>query len=115
MSQNAELEETNLLLRQQLNSIPDKSFCSLGQTTEGNDVALNACSEELLERNNEERNRVASCGETCTDENTPTSVMSLNRVFSQEDSRKYNNITSLNSQICQQVIDFLPITDKKIP
>lgn len=103
------MQETILFLRQQLNSLSDKSSCSLVQTAEENEIAPNLHSEELIERNKKET-MFASFGETFTDDNTPTSVISLNRVFSIEDSSECNNIISLNSQICMQVIAFLSIS-----
>ncbi|XP_004292710.1 PREDICTED: centromere-associated protein E [Fragaria vesca subsp. vesca] len=75
ISENSEMQETILLLRQQLSS---------------------------KEKNNDERDRVAPCEETCADENTPTSVMSLNRILSLEDSKECSKDAYFNSQIHAQ-------------
>lgn len=80
ISENSEMQETILLLRQQLSS---------------------------KEKNNDERDRVAPCEETCADENTPTSVMSLNRILSLEDSKECSKDAYFNSQIHAQVIPSL--------
>ncbi|XP_050365006.1 kinesin-like protein KIN-7C, mitochondrial [Argentina anserina] len=74
-SENAEMQETILLLRQQLSS---------------------------KEKNNDERDRIAPFEETCADENTPTSVMSLNRILSLEDSKQCNKDAYFKSQIHAQ-------------
>lgn len=90
------MQETILLLRQQINSLSDKRSGSPRQMAEDESISLKTCSEELSQKNNEWRNAVGSCEETFVDEHTPTSVMSLNRIFSQEDS-------NLNSQVLMQV------------
>lgn len=88
------MQETILLLRRQLSSLSDKS--ASGATS------LDICSDEQLKKNPGE-SKIASCSETYADENTPTSVMSLNRILSLEDSKECN----FNSQIYMQVISVL--------
>lgn len=83
ISENSEMQETILLLRQQLSS------------------------KEQVQKNNDERDRIAPYEETCGDENTPTSVMSLNRILSLEDSKECNKDAYFNSQIHAQVIPLL--------
>lgn len=93
------MQETILLLRQQLNS---------QQISDSEATRLETCSKELVQKNDEERERFGLCQETCADENTPTSVMSLNRILSLEDSKECNKDAFLNSQIHVQVILVLP-------
>ncbi|PON73206.1 Kinesin-like protein [Parasponia andersonii] len=104
ISENTEMQETILLLRQQLNSLSDKSASGLQIIADGRVTSPNTCSDELLE-NNHGGSRIASCGETYADENTPTSVMSLNRVLSLEESKDCNNSTFGSSQVYMQAAE----------
>lgn len=101
------MQETILLLRQQLNSLLDKRSVTIEQIADNETTSLSTCTEELLEKKNKEKSRIVSSGETYADEHTPTSVMSLNRVFSLEDSKECNNSAFYSSQVCMQVIPFL--------
>lgn len=94
------MQETILLLRQQLNSLLGNSQ---PQITESD--MHKTCSKELL-RKQGGNTEIWPCGENPIDENTPKSVISLNRIFSQEDSREFNGNSPLNSQVLKQV-DFL--------
>ncbi|XP_055960089.1 kinesin-like protein KIN-7C, mitochondrial isoform X2 [Mercurialis annua] len=91
LSENAEMQETILLLRQQLNSL-------LGSSQQ----EIATCPEEALRKNTEGRNEILPCEEKSIDENTPKSVMSLNRIFSLEESRECNDNAYSNSQILFQ-------------
>lgn len=83
------MQETILLLRQQLNSSSEKSS-SKQQIAE---------SESTSHRKSEEgRNGIWLCEEIYADENTPKSVMNLNQVFSQDDPKECNDTSLLNSQ-----------------
>ncbi|XP_040364017.1 kinesin-like protein KIN-7C, mitochondrial isoform X1 [Rosa chinensis] len=87
ISENSEMQETILLLRQQLSS---------------------------KEKNNDERDMIAPCEETCADENTPTSVMSLNRILSLEDSKECNKDAYFNSQIHAQASKIEDLKQEKV-
>lgn len=91
------MQETILLLRQQISSLSDKTSGSPWEMVENEVLPLKTCSEEVSVKKGEGRNAIGSCEETFVDEHTPTSVMSLNRIFSQEDS-------NLNSQLLMQVL-----------
>ncbi|KAK3427624.1 hypothetical protein EUGRSUZ_F03803, partial [Eucalyptus grandis] len=97
MSENAEMQETILMLRQQLNLLSNKSSSSAKHSAESEPTSCKTGSGDLLGVN-----WIGSCDENCIDENTPTSVINLNRVFSQEDSREYGNDAFLNSQVLMQ-------------
>lgn len=101
LSENAEMQETVLLLRRQLSSLSEKS--ASGATS------LDICSDELLKKNPGE-SKIASCGETYADENTPTSVMSLNRILSLEDSKECN----FNSQIYMQAAEIEDLKQDRV-
>ncbi|KAK8984848.1 hypothetical protein V6N11_020161 [Hibiscus sabdariffa] len=96
-SENAEMQETILLLRQQLSNKISRN----PQENADNETIIKICSDELLEHN-DGKNGIGSCEETHGDDNTPTSVMSLNRVFSREDTKECDKCASLNSQILFQ-------------
>lgn len=99
MSENAEMQETILMLRQRLNLLSNKSSASAKRSAESEPTLYKTGSGDLLGVN-----WIGSCDENCIDENTPTSVINLNRVFSQEDSRDCGNDAFINSQVLMQVI-----------
>ncbi|RVX22659.1 Kinesin-like protein KIN-7E, chloroplastic [Vitis vinifera] len=108
MSENAEMQETILLLRQQLNSLLDKSSSSPQQIPDNGASTLKKFSKELFEKKSEGKE------DTYIDENTPTSVMSLNRVFSQEDSKECNGDTFLSSQVLMQASEIENLKQEKV-
>ncbi|OMP11966.1 hypothetical protein CCACVL1_00192 [Corchorus capsularis] len=113
ITENAEMQETILLLRQQLNLLSDKSSKNL-QYCEANETnSEKSCSEELV-KNKDGKNAFGSCEETYGDDNTPTSVMSLNRVFTQEDTKECDKITSLNSQVLIQAAEIENLKQEKV-
>lgn len=97
------MQETIILLRQQLNN---KNSRNPEGIADSEATPEKTCSDESSEKN-VGKNGIGSCEETYGDDNTPTSVMSLNRVFSREDSKECHKCTSLNSQVLFQVIHFL--------
>ncbi|XP_010521267.1 PREDICTED: kinesin-like protein KIN-7C, mitochondrial [Tarenaya hassleriana] len=89
-SENAEMQETIILLRQKLDSLTERiSSYQHPQQNPGNGSSV----KNSFNRNNEEL-------EIYVDAGTPTSVMSLNRIFSQEETKEIKDETtlSLNSQ-----------------
>ncbi|CAH2033555.1 unnamed protein product [Thlaspi arvense] len=85
-SENAEMQETIILLRQQLDSLAER------QSTYTQQIAGDESSgKNTHNRNGEELEIYSGAG-------TPTSVMSLNRVFSQEETKEIKDETTLNSQ-----------------
>lgn len=90
------MQETILVLRQQIDSLSNKMSGSPEQMAENDGIPPKPCSEEISQQKNAWRNGLGSCEETFVDEHTPTSVMSLNRIFSHEES-------NLNSQVLMQV------------
>ncbi|GAV71948.1 Kinesin domain-containing protein [Cephalotus follicularis] len=113
-SENSELQETILLLRQQLNSYLDNDSSDPQEITKKVASPLKTCCEELLESNTGESNEIQSCEETYVDENTPTSVMSLNRVFSHEDSKQCSNDTFLNTQVLMLAAEIENLKQEKV-
>ncbi|KAF5780429.1 putative plus-end-directed kinesin ATPase transcription factor bZIP family [Helianthus annuus] len=88
VSENAEMQQTILLLRQQLESF----------------MADNESSPRRKKYINEEK---------YANESTPTSVMSLNKVFSQEDSIHGSGDTFLNSQLLMQATEIETLKKEK--
>ncbi|CAL5386934.1 unnamed protein product [Camellia sinensis] len=106
VSENAEMQETILLLRQQLDSLlPEKTYGCLQHPADIGVTRHNTCAEDFLERR---------YGETCIDESTPTSVMSLNRIFSQEESKECNSDTTLHSQLLMQAAEIETLSQEKV-
>lgn len=111
------MQETILLLRRQLDSLlSDKSSKLLQQNVDNSVTTPKSGSEESLEIKNESKNGIHPYEETCIDENTPTSVMSLNRIFSHEDSKESSSDAFTNSQLLEQVIflNFLSFFDTSV-
>lgn len=80
-SENAEMQETIILLRQQLDSLAERQSQQIvGDESSGHN------------RNGEESEIYSGAG-------TPTSVMSLNRVFAQEETKEIKDESTLNSQV----------------
>ncbi|CAN6880698.1 unnamed protein product [Brassica oleracea] len=87
-SEKAEMQETIMLLRQQLDSLAERqSTCTQQQNAADESAGRNTHS-----RNGDELSEIYSGA------GTPTSVMSLNRVFAQEETKDIKNGTTLNSQ-----------------
>ncbi|XP_031273127.1 kinesin-like protein KIN-7C, mitochondrial [Pistacia vera] len=114
ISENMEMQETILLLRQQVKSLSDKRSCRPQIMAENEGIPLQTCSEELSEKRNKGKNGIGSCEESCVDDQTPTSVMSLNRIFSQDDSKNCNNDTFLNSQVLMQAAEIENLKQEKV-
>jgi hypothetical protein len=98
------MQETILLLRQQLNSLSDNSSCNLQQIDDAGAPTFKTCSEQLLQNKIEEGKGFGSYEENCADENTPTSVMSLNRIYSLDDYKECSN--DWKNQVHMQVTPF---------
>ncbi|KAH7567906.1 hypothetical protein JRO89_XS07G0183300 [Xanthoceras sorbifolium] len=114
MSENEEMQQTILLLRQQINSLLDKRSCGQQEMAQNEGSPHKTSSEELSGKKSEERNGIGSYEEIYVDERTPTSVMSLNRIFSQEDSRNCNNDGFLNPQVLMQAAEIENLKQEKV-
>uniref|UniRef100_A0A6M2E8M0 Kinesin motor domain-containing protein n=1 Tax=Populus davidiana TaxID=266767 RepID=A0A6M2E8M0_9ROSI len=105
ISENTEMQETILLLRQQLNSLSEKSS-SKQRIAE---------SESTTHRKSKEgRKEIWSFEEIYADENTPKSVMSLNQIFSQDDPKECNATSLLNSQVLIQASEIENLKQEKV-
>ncbi|WCJ44381.1 Kinesin-like protein KIN-7E chloroplastic [Euphorbia peplus] len=111
ISENTEMQETILLLRQQMNSLMDNSQQLVGSEY---DDAYSAFSEVLPRKNKEGRNEAFPSDETSIGENTPTSVMSLNRILSQEESKEFNANASVHSQVLTQGVEIESLKQEKV-
>ncbi|XVF64524.1 hypothetical protein PTKIN_Ptkin09bG0176200 [Pterospermum kingtungense] len=109
-SENAEMQETIILLRQQLNN---KSSRNPEGIADNEATPEKTSSEEFFEKN-DGKNGIGSCEGTYGDDNTPTSVISLNRVFSREDSKECDKCTSLNSQVLFQAAEIESLKQEKV-
>ncbi|KAK4481308.1 hypothetical protein RD792_012193 [Penstemon davidsonii] len=107
--ENAEMQETITLLRKQLDSLlSNKNSRSSDSNTWMN------CSEESQERISERRSEINSSEETSFDENTPTSVVSLNRTFNLQDAKEGNSDTFLKSQLQLQAAEVESLKQDKV-
>ncbi|CAN7021791.1 hypothetical protein IGI04_022848 [Brassica rapa subsp. trilocularis] len=87
-SEKAEMQETIMLLRQQLDSLAERQ----STYTQQQNAADESAGRNTHNRNGDELSEIYSGA------GTPTSVMSLNRVFAQEETKDIKNGTTLNSQ-----------------
>ncbi|CAN7099178.1 hypothetical protein BRARA_F01589 [Brassica rapa] len=87
-SEKAEMQETIMLLRQQLDSLAERQ----STYTQQQNAADESAGRNTHNRNGDELSEIYSGA------GTPTSVMSLNRVFAQEETKDMKNGTTLNSQ-----------------
>lgn len=102
-SENAEMQETVLLLRQQLSSLLDKSSSHPTQIVD-NDVSISRNCFPEASRENGWTDRFGLSEETYVDGNTPTSVISFPSVLSQEDFKGRSTDIFINSEVALQVI-----------
>ncbi|GKU87612.1 hypothetical protein SLEP1_g1982 [Rubroshorea leprosula] len=114
ITENSELQESILLVRQQLDSLSNKSPRSPQQNGENEVTTVKPRFEELSQGKNKRGIGIQSCEESCFDENTPTSIMSMNRVFSQEDSKECDKINCLNSQVLFQAAEIENLKQEKV-
>ncbi|KZV23207.1 hypothetical protein F511_05046 [Dorcoceras hygrometricum] len=105
--ENAEMQETITLLRQQIDSLQSN------KATRSADCTWMNCSEESLEMMSG-RAETNSCGETSLDENTPTSVVSISRTFSHEDANEYNGSTISKTRLLEQAAEIESLKQDKI-
>ncbi|XP_021743691.1 kinesin-like protein KIN-7C, mitochondrial isoform X2 [Chenopodium quinoa] len=95
ISENAEMQEAILLLRQQLSTSSD--ICSIYPEGQNQSAMLNASALDSNPINLGEKNKGGK--DSPLDATTPTSVISLNRFFGQDDSKDCKNATNSNLQI----------------
>ncbi|XP_010268983.1 PREDICTED: kinesin-like protein KIN-7C, mitochondrial [Nelumbo nucifera] len=114
ISENSEMQETILLLRQQLNSLADGSSSHPKQIADNEATMLRNCSDEPLQENGGLKDKVGTYEESFLDGSTPTSVMNLNGIFSEEDSRGCKSDTSLNSQVLMQAAEIENLKQEKV-
>ncbi|KAI3499699.1 hypothetical protein L1887_35504 [Cichorium endivia] len=105
VSENTEMQETILLLRQQLESLmSDNNSSPQQQNTDCTSATCDPCSQESFQMKNEKY----------MNESTPTSVISLNKVFSQEDFIQGSIDVSLNSQLLIQAAEIETLKKEKV-
>ncbi|KAK4433711.1 Kinesin-like protein KIN-7E, chloroplastic [Sesamum alatum] len=107
--ENTETQDINTLLRQQLDSLmSNKNPRSADSSTRMNS------SEESLDIINGRGYEIYSCEGTSLDENTPTSVGSLNRIFNPEDPKECNADTFSKSQLLVQAAEIESLKQDKV-
>ncbi|KAL0369271.1 UNVERIFIED_CONTAM: Kinesin-like protein KIN-7E, chloroplastic [Sesamum calycinum] len=107
--ENTEMQETTTLLRQQLDSlISNKNPRSADSSTRMNS------SEESLDIINGRGYEIYSCEGTSLDENTPTSVGSLNRTFNSENPKECNADAFSKSQLLVQAAEIESLKQDKV-
>lgn len=98
------MHETILLLKKQLESLSStKSSRCPQQSVHDEIIPLTTCFDVSTDTKSRRKDGCYSYEETTVDENTPTSVISLDRVFTCEDSKECSSEAFLNSQLLMQV------------
>ncbi|KAK2995681.1 hypothetical protein RJ640_006141, partial [Escallonia rubra] len=114
VSETADMQEKILQLRRQLDSLLSNKCSRVPQLDTDDEVTrLQPCS-EFSELENERKDGLRPYEETLVDENTPTSVMSLNRVFNQEDLKDYDSDAFLNSQLLMQATEIETLKQENV-
>ncbi|CAA3023492.1 kinesin KIN-7C, mitochondrial isoform X1 [Olea europaea subsp. europaea] len=98
--ENAEMQETILLLRQEIDSLLLDKSSSAPQNIDNDWKPPPSCSEESLIVKSG-RDEIKSCEETSLEDNTRSSIMSLNRIFNAEEAKGCNTDAFFNSQLLQ--------------
>lgn len=113
-SENAELQQTILLLRQQLESlIADNNLSPQQQNLDCRHATLDSCSQESFELKNDGRDCLPLNEAKYINESTPTSVMSLNKVFSPEELQG-SRAAFLNTQLLMQAAEIETLKKEKV-
>ncbi|XP_077249754.1 P-loop containing nucleoside triphosphate hydrolases superfamily protein [Tasmannia lanceolata] len=114
ISENAEMQETILLLRQQLSSLFDKSSSHPNQIADSEVLVCRNCVSEASKENGRWNDGFSLSEEAYVDENTPTSVKCLPGTFLQEDSIGCNPDISLSSQVLMQAAEIENLKQEKV-
>ena len=97
------MQETILLLRQQLESlISDNNLSPQQQNLDCRHATLDSCSQESFELKNDGLDWIPLNEAKDINERTPTSVMSINKVFSEADVQGSRE-AFLNTKLLMQV------------
>ncbi|XP_022141615.1 kinesin-like protein KIN-7C, mitochondrial [Momordica charantia] len=106
-AENAELQDTILLLRQQQESSSQKHLRNYSKNEDENASRNLAHPNYSIRTKIVEQNKLSSWEDKYPEENTPKSVMSLNRVFTQDDTKDCNSDNFCHSQVMQAAIENL--------
>lgn len=101
VSENAKMQETILLLRQQLDTMSEKNSKFLQQSSE-NEATSETCSNGSMEAKSL-KDGTCLDEETVTNENTPVSSVSSDRKFMHEDTKACRDCAILNSKLLMRV------------
>ncbi|XP_043719861.1 kinesin-like protein KIN-7E, chloroplastic [Telopea speciosissima] len=113
-SENAEMRETILLLREQFNSLLDKSSCHVKKISDSEATTHGNCSAEPSQKNGEWKDGFGSHEETNVDVKVPACITSSNGMSFQEDSRRCNRDMSLNAQVLMQAAEVETLKQEKV-
>ncbi|XXG87049.1 hypothetical protein AAC387_Pa11g1835 [Persea americana] len=111
-SENAEMQEMILLLRQQLRSILDKNSSHPTQIADSNVSMFRNCFPEASRENGGWRDGLSE--ETFVDGNTPRSVISLQGFLSKEDFKGRSTDIPLNSEVIMQAAEIENLKQEKV-
>ncbi|XP_071924527.1 kinesin-like protein KIN-7E, chloroplastic isoform X2 [Coffea arabica] len=114
MSENAEMHETILLLKQQLDSLSTNKSSNFPRQSVNDEITHGTCFEVSTESKTRWKDGCHSYEETTVDENTPTSVISLDRVLMCEDSKECNQGAFLNSQLLMLAAELESLKQEKV-
>ncbi|XAR62822.1 Plus-end-directed kinesin ATPase [Bertholletia excelsa] len=113
VSENAGMQETILLLLHQLDSLLSEKSSTCPNQPADTGVTRHKIYSESLNNRYEGQDGLHANGETCFDESTPTSVMSLNRIFFQDECKDFNSET-LQSQLLKQATEIETLKQENV-
>lgn len=112
-SENTEMQETILLLRQQLSTLLDKSSSQPKQIADEVPMFRNSFT-KVSRENGRFMDGLGSSEEIYVDGNTPTSVISLPSFFSQDEYKGRNTDEHLSSQVLMQAAEIENLKQEKV-
>ncbi|XP_019179447.1 PREDICTED: LOW QUALITY PROTEIN: kinesin-like protein KIN-7C, mitochondrial [Ipomoea nil] len=114
VSENAKMQETILLLRQQLDAVlSDRNSKFLQQSSENEDTS-EICSNGYMEAKTLRKDGTCLDSETITNENTPASSVSLDEKFMHEDTKVCRDFAVLNSKLLMQAAEIESLKQEKV-
>nr|GMD83913.1 kinesin-like protein KIN-7C, mitochondrial [Ipomoea batatas] len=114
VSENAKMQETILLLRQQLDAVLSGKNSKFLQQSSENEATSETCSNGYMEAKTLRKDGTCLDSETVTNENTPASSVSLDEKFMHEDTEVCRDFAVLNSKLLMQAAEIESLKQEKV-
>ncbi|XP_031131367.1 kinesin-like protein KIN-7C, mitochondrial isoform X1 [Ipomoea triloba] len=114
VSENAKMQETILLLRQQLDAVLSGKNSKFLQQSSENESTSETCSNGYMEAKTLRKDWTCLDSEMVTNENTPASSVSLDEKFMHEDTKVCRDYAVLNSKLLMQAAEIESLEQEKV-